>query len=144
MKKLDWNSFDRGIFLVNVLGIVYDSKTKKILIGRREKDPYVPKLGWGFPGGRPKYGESVEQGLKREIRKKTGLRVKVLDGIWARTPKEHKQFLLLYYYCTPSGGRLKAGEKFKEVKWVKPAEVQKYFATSIDARILKFLKRLKK
>ncbi|MCX6774860.1 MAG: hypothetical protein NTY99_02090 [DPANN group archaeon] len=41
MTKLNWADFKRGAFLVNVLGIVYNPKTKKILIGRRENDPYV-------------------------------------------------------------------------------------------------------
>jgi len=48
MKELNWSEFDRGVFLVNVLGIVYNPKTKKILIGLRENDPYVPELSWQF------------------------------------------------------------------------------------------------
>ena len=40
---MEWKNLDRGVFLVNVNGIVYDSKTKKILIGRREKDEFFAK-----------------------------------------------------------------------------------------------------
>jgi len=67
---MNWKNLDRGIFLVNVLGIVYDPKTKKILIGRREKDEYLPELTWCFPGGRPDYNHSLIMSLIMEIKKK--------------------------------------------------------------------------
>lgn len=37
---MDWTQFDRGIFLINVLGIVYNQHTRQILIGKREHDPF--------------------------------------------------------------------------------------------------------
>src|SRR3989344_2044838 len=42
--KMEWKEFDKGIFLVNVLGIIFNPETKKILIGRRENDPYIKEL----------------------------------------------------------------------------------------------------
>ena len=93
----DWSEFDHGVFLVNVLGIVYNPKTKKILIGRRENDPYVPELSWQFPGGRPAYSESLENYLKLEIKKKTGVDVSVKKVFWARNPPEKREFLLIYF-----------------------------------------------
>jgi ADP-ribose pyrophosphatase YjhB (NUDIX family) len=59
------------VFLVLALGIVYDPKTKMILIGRRENDPYIPELTWSFPGGKLAYKEDMEFYLKEEILKKT-------------------------------------------------------------------------
>jgi hypothetical protein len=41
MVKFSWSKFRRGVFLVNCLAIVYNPKTGKILIGKRERDPYV-------------------------------------------------------------------------------------------------------
>jgi len=142
MTKPSWAQFDRGIFLANVLGLVYNPKTKKLLIGRRKNDPYVKKLSWSFPGGRPTYGKSLEDSLVKEIKIKTGVKVKVRTIILARIPKENKQFLLLYYLCETNQTKIKAGEKFVEVKWIKPKEIQKYFKTSIHPQLLKFLKVL--
>jgi ADP-ribose pyrophosphatase YjhB (NUDIX family) len=139
---MDWKSFDRGIFLVNVLGIVYDPGTRKILIGRREGDPHIKELSWCFPGGRPSYEDDLESYLKGEIRKKTGLDVKVKDVVFARTYPEKREFLSVFYYCEASGGSERAGEKFVEVKWVKPGDVQKYFTTSVHPRLLEYLRRL--
>jgi ADP-ribose pyrophosphatase YjhB (NUDIX family) len=143
MVIIDWNSFDRGVFLVNCLAIIYNPKTKKILIGKREPDPYIKELRWSFPGGRPAYGRTLEKSLKDEVKKKTNLKVNVKKLIFARLPREVKEFLLLYYYCETNARNAKAGEKFTEIKWIKPAEAKKYFSTSVDPFIMKFLKQLK-
>lgn len=140
---MNWHEFKRGVFLVNVLGIIYDAKTKKILIGERANDKYLKNLSWCFAGGRPAYKNNLEFYLKKEIKKKTGLVVNVKNLIFAKTYPEKRQFLSLYYLCQVSGGKLKAGEKFKQVKWVKPMEVKKYFTTSLDPALYKILKSLK-
>jgi len=135
---------DRGVFLVNSLAILYNPKLKKILIGKRVNDPFIKELSWCFPGGRPDYKNSLEGCLLDEIKKKTSIsKVKVENlFLFARTAEENKQFLLLYYFCTTSEVKAVAGEKFVEVKWVKPAEVRKFFTTSIHPKVLKFLKTL--
>lgn len=146
MKKINWKNFDRGMFLLNVLGIVYDPKTKLVLIGRRKNDPYFPKISWTFSGGRPSHNEELENALKREIKKKTNLDVKIKGMILARTYKEDRRFLSLYYLVEPlNAGKEKSGEKFVEIKWVKPKHVTKYLKyPSMDRRIVKFLKELDK
>jgi len=42
-----------------------------------------------------------------------------------------------------TGGEEKAGEKFKELKWVDPTEAAKYFTTSLDPVISEYIKSLK-
>jgi ADP-ribose pyrophosphatase YjhB (NUDIX family) len=139
---MEWKQFDRGVFLVNVLGIVYNPKTRKILIGRRENDPFVKELSWSFPGGRPGYEKDLEDYLKHEIKIKTGLEADVKQIVFARTYTEKREFLSIYYYCEVVDGKEKAGEKFVEVKWVKPTEVKKYFTTSIHPQLFEYLKTL--
>src|SRR3989338_6183109 len=63
---MEWKKLEIGVFLVNVLAIIYNRKTKKILIGRRQNDPYLKKLTWCFPGGMPGYGEDLEFYLKEK------------------------------------------------------------------------------
>jgi ADP-ribose pyrophosphatase YjhB (NUDIX family) len=139
---MDWTQFDKGVFLVNVLGIVYDSKTRQILIGRRENDPYIKELSWAFPGGRPAYQEDLEFYLKQEIRKKTGTEVTVKQVVFAKTYPEKREFLSIYYLCEFAGGEAKPGEKFTEVKWINPTAVQQYFTTSLHPKLLEYLKTL--
>ena len=92
---MEWKQFNKGVFLVNVLGIVYNSK-KQILIGRRENDKYIKELTWCFPGGRPGYKEDLENYLKQEIKKKTNLDVNVKKVIFAKTYNEKREFLSIY------------------------------------------------
>jgi len=133
----------RGLFLVNVSGIVFNTKTKKILIGKRENDPYIPQLSWSFPGGRPEYGEELEEGLKREIKKKTGLEVESLGAVFAKTYPEKREFLTIYYLCEVIGGKERAGEKFKEIKWVSAEEVESHFTTSFHPNLKEYIMSLK-
>lgn len=139
---MDFSKFDRGIFLVNVLGIVYNPKTKLILIGKRENDLYIKELSWTFPGGRPAYEEDLEFYLKHEIKIKTGLDVNIKKIVFAKTYPENREFLSIYYLCEIAGGKEKPGEKFIELKWIKPSEIKKYFTTSLHPFLLRYLKDL--
>jgi len=141
---MEWKDFDKGVFLVNCLGIIYNPKTKKVLIGRRENDPYIKELTWCFPGGRPGYKDDLEYYLKEEIKKKTNLDVKVKKIVFAKTYPEKREFLSIYYFCEFIKGKKEAKERFKEVKWVKPTEVNDYFTTSLHSQVLEFLKSLEK
>ena len=139
---MNWVKFDKGVFLVNVLGIIYDPKTRQILIGKRENDPYIKELSWTFPGGRPNYKKDLEIYLKHEIKIKTGLNVDVKKIVFAKTYPEKREFLSIYYLCGVIGGKEKAGDNFVEIKWVKPTDVKKYFTTSLHPRLLEYLKTL--
>ena len=139
---MDWKNFDRGVFLVNVLGIIYNPETKKILIGKRNDDPFLKELSWGFPGGRPAYLEDLEYYLKFEIKKKTNLDAEIKELIFAKTYPENREFLSIYYRCDIVGGEEKAGEFFVEIKWVAVDELQNYFTTSLHPTLLKYLKNL--
>jgi ADP-ribose pyrophosphatase YjhB (NUDIX family) len=138
----DWKKLRRGVFLVNVLAIVYDKKNKRLLIGRRENDPHIAKLSWCFPGGRPGYNKDLEQYLKREVKKKTGLNVRVVKLLFAKTYPEKRQFLSLYYLTEVVGRKECPGERFKELKWIKPKDIKKYFTTSLHPKLYAFLKKL--
>ncbi len=141
---MNWSSFSRGVFLVNLLGIVWNPKTKKVLIGKREKDPHIPALTWCFPGGRPRYGKSLEKELAHQIQLKTGIRVRVGNVFFARTHPEKKEFLSIYFHCTPIGGKLKAGELFVDAKWVSPRDVKKHFTTNMHPIVWKDMQQLGK
>ncbi len=141
-KKLDWEEFDRGVFLLNVHAII--SREGKILIGRRENDPYIKQLTWSFPGGRPAYEEDLEYYLKLEVKKKTRIDVEPEQVIFAKTYPEDRQFLSIYYLCRIIGGTEKAGEKFVEIKWVKPEELKDYFTTSLHPKLYQMILDLTK
>lgn len=135
MSEFSWNSFDRGVFLVNVLAIIPNEKGE-IIIGRREDDPYIKKLSWGFPGGRPAYDEDIEEYLKLEVKKKTNLDIEIKKILFSKTYPEDRKFLSIYYLAYPTNlGEEKEGEKFVEIKWVKPSELESLFTTSLHPKL---------
>ncbi|MBI1973680.1 NUDIX domain-containing protein [Candidatus Micrarchaeota archaeon] len=138
----DWAQFDRGVFLVNVLGIVYDPKQGRILIGRRENDPHLKELSWCFPGGRPSYDADLEEYVRHKVKEKTNLKVGEERVIFAKTYPEKREFLSVYYVCAANAGCEKPMNGFVELKWVKPTEVKRYFTTSLHPRIYEFLRKL--
>lgn len=142
VKKLNWDEFDRGVFLLNVHAVVL--KNGKILIGRREKDSYIKRLSWSFPGGRPAYEEDLEYYLKLEVKKKTNLDIDPEKVIFAKTYPEDRQFLSIYYLCRIVGGEEKAREKFKEIKWIKPKELKTHFTTSLHPKLYRMILKFSK
>lgn len=139
-----WTKFKTGVFLVNVLAIIYDPKEKKVLIGRRKNDPYLRSLNWCFPGGMPEYKKDLEFYLKKQIKLKTNLEVKIKKVIFAKTYPEKREFLSIYYYCEITERNEEPGELFVEIKWVKPNKVVEYFksSTSIHPKVVEFLHSL--
>jgi 8-oxo-dGTP diphosphatase len=138
--KLD---FCKGRFMVNVIGVVFDTDKRKILIGKKENDPYVPKLSWVFPGGGPRHDEELEDAVKREVKEETGYDVESLGPLFARILPEEKNILLIYYLCEVVGGEEKMGDEFSEMKWVSPQELESHFTTSFHPKLKEYIINLK-
>lgn len=126
-------------FQVIVLGIIFNPKERKILIGKRENDPYLPKLKWVFPGGRLSADGEINKTLKERIKAQTGLEVKNLGAVFSKTYEEKRDSVAIYFLCEAFKGKPKAGEKLKALKWVKAAELEKLFATSFHPRLKEYL-----
>ena len=133
----------KGIFTVIVLAIIFDTKNRKILIGKRENDPYVRELSWVFPGGRLSLEETEEQTMKRKVKEETGLKVENLGTVFSRIFPEKKDFFCIYNLCELVGGEEKAGGDLKEIKWVSPDELESYFTTSFDPRLKEYIINLR-
>lgn len=130
-------------FQVALLGIIFDPEKKKILIGRREKDPHIPELTWSFPGGRITPGEDVEETLKEKIKKKTGLEIENLGSVYSRIPPEKKDLLLIYFLCEVTGGKEEKADDLLELKWVDPEELEEHFTTSFHPHVKEYILNLK-
>jgi mutator protein MutT len=130
-------------FLVIILAIIFDPEKRKILIGKRENDPYVKELTWVFPGGKLTSKETNEQTIKRKIKEETGLEVEDLGTVFSRIFPEKNNFFLTYNLCELVGGKEKPGGNIKELKWVSPDELQSYFTTSFDPKLKEYILNLK-
>ena len=95
----------------------------KILLVERGKEPL--KGYWSLPGGVLETGETLEQGIIREVREETGLEVqplKVLE-IFERiirdaqgAPEYH--YVLIDYICRITGGSLRAADDASRAAWI--------------------------
>ncbi|RLG11715.1 hypothetical protein DRN73_04610 [Candidatus Pacearchaeota archaeon] len=130
-------------FQVILLGVVFNPKTKKILIGRRENDPQIKELTWCFPGGKACQNKELEQCLKQKIKEKTGYQTENLGCIFSKIYPEKKDLLAIYYLCEIAEGEEKPGDDFLELKWVSPEELEKYFTTSFHSNLKEYIMNLK-
>jgi ADP-ribose pyrophosphatase YjhB (NUDIX family) len=133
---------EQNKFEVIILGIIFDPKKRKILIGKREHDEIIPQLKWCFPGGRAIYKEDIDKTLKRVINEKTGLIIKNLGAFFAKTYEEKDDLLAVYFLTRAFAGKEKAGGDIKELKWVSPKDLDKYFTTSYHKKLKKFINEL--
>ncbi len=134
---------DKNEFNIILLGIIFDPEKKKILIGRRENDPYVPKLTWCFPGGRLRKGEDVSDAFKDRIKETTGVDVANLGSVFSKTYPEKEDLFAIYFLCEIRSGEPKASGDLKELKWVDPEELEEYFTTSFHKRLKEYILNLK-
>lgn len=142
MKKQEGVFSEKGVYYPVVLGIIFDTKTKKILIGKRKDSKDTLGLTWAFPGGRPEHGEELEEAIKREIKEETGLEIESIGVIFAKTYPEKRDLLAVYFLCGIVGGKERANEDFSETKWVSPKELKNYFTTSFHPKLQEYLEGL--
>ncbi len=135
--------------LVGVGGVVIENE--RALLIRRGAPPMEGQ--WSIPGGMLELGETLTQGVARELAEETGLEVNVLDIIEvlerifpalpgadgapgdAARPQYH--FVILDYLCEARGGTLCAGSDAREFAWAREGELVKFELTAAATRVLR-------
>ncbi|MBI3623087.1 NUDIX domain-containing protein [Candidatus Pacearchaeota archaeon] len=131
-------------FHVLLVSIIFDPKERKILIARKDFDPELKGLKWFFPGTELKHGQDMDQTLKKRIKEKTGFEVKNLGAIFSKVYPERKDYLAIYFLCEVFKGSLKPWKFYKEIKWVRPGELEKHFAPlSFHPRLREYIMNLR-
>jgi ADP-ribose pyrophosphatase YjhB (NUDIX family) len=130
---------DKQKFEVLIIGIIFDPRKKKILIGRAEEDNTLPGLTWFFPGELANQEEDVDKTLKKTLKLKTGYDVKNLGAIFSKVYPEKPDLLAVYFLTEAFSGEEKAGGDLVELKWVSPKELENYFTTSFHKKLKQYL-----
>jgi 8-oxo-dGTP diphosphatase len=105
----------------------------KVLLVRRGQEPL--KGEWSLPGGALELGETLQEGVVREVLEETGLIVvpssiiEILDRI---VPDEASgrvlyHYVLIDFVCHVSGGALCSASDAEEVRWVERNQLQNGF-----------------
>ncbi|MHA2203628.1 MAG: NUDIX hydrolase [Candidatus Hodarchaeales archaeon] len=133
---------------VSVHGIIFDQQRKKILLTKRAAPPKA--LYWFPPGGAIDLGETVEEGLKREILEETDIIVKNLqfidyiDGITHDSNSKVKyHFVVFMFEAEYFKGTIKAMDDALEVRWVSIEEIMSE-AIPVPTELISVLKKMKK
>ncbi|MBU0894063.1 MAG: NUDIX domain-containing protein [Nanoarchaeota archaeon] len=130
-------------FKVFYAGVIFDPAKKKILIGRKNNDSYLPGVTWCFPGGKLLHGEDIDKVLKKSIKNKTGYGIKNLGTIFSKVYPEQKDLMTVFFLCEVFEGEEKAGEDITELKWADPEELETLFTTSFHPRLKEYIMNLK-
>jgi 8-oxo-dGTP diphosphatase len=133
--------------MVGVGGVlIEDGRT---LLIRRGSEPLRGE--WSIPGGTLELGETLEEGVARELLEETGLEVRVLelievferiytdDAASARAKRKGPRFhyVIVDYLCERIDGTAVAGSDVTDVAFAREEELGKYGLTETATRIVR-------
>jgi 8-oxo-dGTP diphosphatase len=121
----------------------------RTLLIRRGSEPLRGE--WSIPGGTLELGETLEEGVARELLEETGVQVRVLDLIevfdriyletTAANPGNKKRprfhYVIADYLCERISGEPRAGSDVTDVAYASEEELAKFGLTETATRILK-------
>ena len=135
--------------MIGVGGVVVDNG--RSLLIRRGSAPL--KGEWSIPGGLLEVGETLEQGVVRELGEETGLEVRVVelievferifpappgaDGTPGDAARPQYHFVILDYLCEVRGGTLTVGSDAQEFAWAREEELSNFDLTVAVNRVLR-------
>jgi ADP-ribose pyrophosphatase YjhB (NUDIX family) len=99
-----------------------------VLLVRRALPPRQGE--WSLPGGQLELGESLVEGVRREVKEETGIEVAVgpVVEVFDRVHRDEGgriryHFVIVDFLCGPVGGELRAGDDAADVRWVARADI---------------------
>ena len=101
---------------VSVAGVITDDHGRALLIQRRDNRRWEP------PGGVLELGETIPDGLRREVREETGLDVEpiALTGVYKNMTRA---IVALVFRCKITGGELATTDEVAAFRWATAADV---------------------
>jgi 8-oxo-dGTP diphosphatase len=125
--------------LVGVGGVVIADG--RALLIRRRSPPLEGE--WSIPGGMLEVGETIEEGVRRELAEETGLEVRVLDFIEVferifpdQDGRTKYHFVILDYLCAVESGEARAASDVSDVAWARADELAPYSLTTTATRVI--------
>jgi 8-oxo-dGTP diphosphatase len=131
--------------VIGVGGVLID-KGRALLI-RRGSEPLRGE--WSIPGGMLELGETLAEGVTRELKEETGVTVRVLElievfeRIWTEKHREADEarpqfhFVIADYLCERISGEPLAGSDATDVAFAKEDELSKFHLTETATRVLR-------
>lgn len=114
---------------VSVAGVVVNDEGQVLVIRRRDNGEWQP------PGGVLELNETIEDGLRREVREETGIEIAPgpLTGVYKNMSLG---VIALVFRCTPRGGHPQPGDETEQVLWMSLDQVEGAMSPAFAVRIL--------
>jgi 8-oxo-dGTP diphosphatase len=126
--------------IVGIGGVVIASG--RALLIKRGHPPLQGE--WSIPGGTLEVGETLLEGVRRELAEETGIEVRVLAliEVFERVfrddaGKARYHFVILDYLCEAVGGEAQAGSDVTDVAWASEDELEQYALTPTATRVIR-------
>ena len=117
-------------------------KGTEVLLVRRGSEPL--KGEWSLPGGALEVGETLQQGVVREVFEETGITVapagviEILDRIIKdeESGRVRYHYVLIDFVCRVTSGSPRVGSDADEVRWVDRAMLEEYRVAPVTVRVI--------
>ena len=121
-------NLDSARYSVSVAGVVTDDHGRALLIQRADNGRWEP------PGGVLELGETIHDGLRREVREETGLDIEplALTGVYKNMPRG---IIALVFRCKITGGSLTTTDETTAFRWASPGEIPDLASEAYAIRI---------
>ena len=113
---------------VSVAGVVTDADGRVLVIQRRDNGQ------WEAPGGVLELGETLEQGVQREVTEETGVQVTV-DGLTGVYKNMSRGIVALVYRCSVAAGDPRTSNETTSVRWVDRDQIDLLMSPAYAARV---------
>jgi 8-oxo-dGTP diphosphatase len=116
-------------YSVSVAGVIVDDEGRALIIQRRDNGHWEP------PGGILEHGETIEDGLRREVFEETGLKVDrgTLTGIYQNMQRD---IVALVFRCSAAGGSLGESDEAKAFRWVTAGDAASVMTPAYAVRVV--------
>ena|SRR6266567_1777314 len=120
---------------VSVTGIITDDRGRALLIQRRDNHQWEP------PGGVLELGESIEDGLRREVREETGLDIEpiALTGVYKNM---NRGIIALVFRCKATEGKPAISDETEAFRWASEVEIRQLASDAYAIRVLDAMNEL--